>query len=133
MEIMNRAARMSMCQSLRAGVSTDMASSALLVAARDGDPKLGDVLMAHSASIASNNGQAIIETYRGGSADVLSVLLKADASTSKQPLEAGFQAATEVHDLNKRVVIRAASEKGHQRRVGRCPAGVGHTIRRRWA
>lgn len=106
MEIKNRAARNSMCQSLlKAGVSAETASSALLVAARDGDLKLGDILMEHGASISSNGGQAIIEACRGGSPEVLSVLLKSDPNTSKKTLEAGFQAATEVGDLNKRAVI----------------------------
>ncbi|POR39750.1 Ankyrin repeat domain-containing protein, chloroplastic [Tolypocladium paradoxum] len=106
MEIKNRGARNSMCQSLlKAGVSAETASSALLVAARDGDLKLGDILMEHGASISSNGGQAIIEACRGGSPEVLSVLLKSDPNTGKKTLEAGFQAATEVGDLNKRAVI----------------------------
>ncbi|KND87215.1 Ankyrin repeat domain-containing protein, chloroplastic [Tolypocladium ophioglossoides CBS 100239] len=106
MEIKNRAARNSMCQILlKAGVSAETASSALLIAARDGDLKLGDILMEHGASISSNGGQAIIEACRGGSPKVLSVLLKSDPNTSKKTLEAGFQAATEVGDLNKRAVI----------------------------
>ncbi|UNI16794.1 hypothetical protein JDV02_003197 [Purpureocillium takamizusanense] len=106
MEAKNRSARHDMCQSLlKAGVSAEAASSALLVAAREGDSRLGDLLMAHGASIANNGGQAIIESCRGGSPEVLAVLLKSDPSTSKATLEAGFQAATEVRDLNKRAVI----------------------------
>lgn len=106
MEAKNRSARQRMCQSLlKAGVSPEAASSALLVAARDGDSPLGDLLMAHGASIANNGGQAIVEACRGGSPEVLAVLLKSDPNTSKQTLEAGFQAATEVRDLNKRAVI----------------------------
>ncbi|KAG8426726.1 hypothetical protein J3459_007859 [Metarhizium acridum] len=106
MEVKNRTARHHMCKNLlRLGVSTETASSALLVAARDGDVNLGDLLMAHGASIATNNGQAIIEACRGGSAEILSVLLKQDGHTNKSIMEAGFQAATEVRDLSKRAVV----------------------------
>ncbi|KAK2594771.1 hypothetical protein QQS21_007518 [Conoideocrella luteorostrata] len=106
MDIKNRAARQRMCESLlKLGVSVDIASGALLVAARDGDVKLGDLLMAHGASIATNNGQAIIEACRGGSAEILSILLKQDGNVSKSTLEAGFQAATEVRDLSKRALV----------------------------
>ncbi|PHH62400.1 hypothetical protein CDD81_7196 [Ophiocordyceps australis] len=105
-ELKDRLVRYRMCQSLlKAGVSTDMASSALLVAARDGDLRLGDVLMAHGANISSNNGQAIIEACRNGSAEVLRVLLRADGKSNKKTLDSGFQAATEVSDLNKRAEI----------------------------
>ncbi|TWU77280.1 hypothetical protein ED733_003790 [Metarhizium rileyi] len=106
MEVTNRAARHRMCQNLlRLGVSTDTASSALLVAARDGDVELGGLLMAHGASIATNDGQAIVEACRGGSAEVLSVLLKLDEKIKKSTLEAAFQAATEIRDLSKRAVV----------------------------
>ncbi|KJK90835.1 hypothetical protein H633G_05310 [Metarhizium anisopliae BRIP 53284] len=106
MEVKNRTARHHMCKNLlRLGVSTETASIALLVAARDGDVNLGDLLMAHGASIATNNGQAIIEACRGGSAEVLSVLLKQDEHMNKSIMEAGFQAATEVRDLSKRAVV----------------------------
>lgn len=106
MEVKNRTARHHMCKSLlKLGVTTDTASSALLIAARDGDVKLGDLLMAHGASIATNNGQAVIEACRGGSAEVLSVLLKQDGHIKKSTLEAGFQAATEVRDQSKRALV----------------------------
>lgn len=105
-DIKNRAVRSSICQSLLAsGVSPVVASNALLIAARDGDLKLGDILMAHGASISSNNGQAIIEACRGGSVEVLKVLLRSEGSTEKTTLGKGFQAATEVRDLNKRAMI----------------------------
>jgi hypothetical protein len=106
MEAKNRKVRQRMCTSLlQLGVSADTASAALLVAARDGDVNLGDLLMAHGASIATNNGQAIIEACRAGSAEVLTVLLKQDGHLKKSTLEAGFQAATEVRDLSKRAVV----------------------------
>lgn len=106
MGIRNRATRHHMCESLlKLGVTTDAASSALLVAARDGDVNLGDLLMAHGASIATKNGQAIVEACRSGSAEVLSILLKQDGRIAKSTLQAGFQAATEVRDLSKRAVV----------------------------
>lgn len=106
MDVKNRTIRHRLCDSLlKAGVSTSMASSALLVAARDGDVKLGDLLMEHGASIANNDGQAIIEACRGGSAEVLKVLLKQDGNIKKSALESGFQAATEVRDLSKRAIV----------------------------
>ncbi|PHH69661.1 hypothetical protein CDD82_7615 [Ophiocordyceps australis] len=105
-EVKDRSLRYRMCQSLlKAGVSIEMASSALLVAARDGDLRLGDLLMAHGANISSNNGQAIIEACRNASTEVLRVLLRADVKSNKKTLDAGFQAATEVSDLNKRAEI----------------------------
>ncbi|KYK61350.1 ankyrin repeat containing protein [Drechmeria coniospora] len=106
MEVKSRSSRASMCQSLlTAGVSSDVASSALLIAARDGDVELGDLLVGHGANISSNNGRAIIEACRGGSPEVLGVLLKADPAINRDLLEAGFQAATEVGDLSKRAAI----------------------------
>ncbi|KHN98457.1 ankyrin repeat containing protein [Metarhizium album ARSEF 1941] len=106
MKAKNQTARHDMCKGLLTlGVSTATASSALLVAARDGDVKLGDLLMSHGASIATNNGQAIVEACRGGSADVLSVLLKQDGPVEKSTLDAAFQAATELGDLGKRAVV----------------------------
>ncbi|KAG6015388.1 hypothetical protein E4U54_003573 [Claviceps lovelessii] len=109
MEVKNRAARHRMCQSLlKFGVSDESASNALLIAARDGDVKLGDMLMAHGASITTNNGQAIVEACRAGSAEVLAILLKQDGPLPKHMLESGFQAATEVRDLSKRAVIFAS-------------------------
>lgn len=106
MEIKNRGARKSICELLLAsGVSAQIASAALLVAARDGDLSLGETLMQHGASISSNNGKAIIEASRGGSVEVLNVLLKSDTETSPKTLEEAFQGATEVRDLNKRAVI----------------------------
>lgn len=106
MNIKNRNTRHDICkQLLTAGVPADTASIALLVAARDGDVALGDVLMAHGANITSNNGQAIIEACRGGSIDVLKVLLKPDGKTAKKTLNEAFQAATEVRDLDKRAVV----------------------------
>ncbi|KAH6894546.1 hypothetical protein B0T10DRAFT_253846 [Thelonectria olida] len=98
--------RLSICTRLvKAGVSPSVSSQALLVAARDGDLQLGDILIAYGASISTNDGQAIIEACRGGSVDVLDVLLKSDLNAQKATLERGFQAATEVRDLNKRAMV----------------------------
>jgi ankyrin repeat protein len=106
LSIRDRAKRRRMCQDLlKYGVSKEVTSKALQVAARDGDRELGDLLIAHGASISSNNGQAIIEACRGGSAEVLEVLLRADGNTHKATLQKGFQAATEIGDLNKRAVV----------------------------
>lgn len=106
MDVKNRRARQSMCESLlRLGVSKEGASSALLVAARDGDVQLGDLLIAHGANITTNNGKAIIEACRGGSAELLSILLKQDGHVGDDTLEAGFQAATELRDLGKRAMV----------------------------
>ncbi|KAG5984381.1 hypothetical protein E4U55_005056 [Claviceps digitariae] len=103
-----RTARHRMCQSLlKLGVSHESASSALLIAARDGDVQLGDMLMAHGANIAKNDGQAIVEACRAGSAEVLAILLKQGDSLPKSTLESAFQASTEVRDLSKRAVIFA--------------------------
>ncbi|UZP41586.1 hypothetical protein NXS19_009402 [Fusarium pseudograminearum] len=106
MKITDWTCRLQICKRLaKAGITPQAASNALLVAARDGDLELGDVLIAYGASISTNGGQAIIEACRGGSVEVLDVLLKSNADTEKSTLERGFQAATEVGDLNKRAMI----------------------------
>ncbi|KAG5976072.1 hypothetical protein E4U56_002414 [Claviceps arundinis] len=106
MEVKEHTTRHCMCQSLlELGVYNDTASSALLVAARDGDAKLGKMLMAHGASVASDNGQAIVEACRGGSAEVLGVILEKDGNFQKSTLESGFEAATEVRDLSKKAAV----------------------------
>ncbi|RGP75084.1 ankyrin repeat domain-containing 17 [Fusarium longipes] len=106
MKITDWTCRLQICKHLaKAGVTTQAASNALLVAARDGDLELGDILIAYGASISTNGGQAIIEACRGGSVEVLDVLLKSNTDTEKSTLERGFQAATEVGDLNKRAMI----------------------------
>ncbi|RDA93977.1 hypothetical protein CP533_4991, partial [Ophiocordyceps camponoti-saundersi (nom. inval.)] len=103
----NREARGKMCQGLlAAGVSAEAASKALLFASRDADLDLCDMLVAQGAVNGSHGGQAVVEACRRGSAAVLRVLLKAFPNTDNQDmLKAGFQAATEVGDLNKRAVI----------------------------
>ncbi|KAF7554550.1 hypothetical protein G7Z17_g2825 [Cylindrodendrum hubeiense] len=106
MKITDWTPRLALCTRLaKAGVSPQIASNALLIAARDGDLELGDILIAHGASISTNDGQAIIEACRGGSVEVLDVLLKSDLNAQKATLERGFQAATEVRDLNKRAMV----------------------------
>ncbi|KAF4470130.1 Ankyrin repeat domain-containing 17 [Fusarium albosuccineum] len=106
MQITDWTPRLAICSRLaKVGVSPKTASDALLIAARDGDLELGDVLIAHGASISTNNGQAIIEACRGGSVEVLDVLLRSNVDTQQSTLERGFQAATEVGDLNKRAMV----------------------------
>ncbi|KAM0462020.1 hypothetical protein ACHAO4_001211 [Trichoderma viride] len=106
MDIKNRPNRNTLCQRLLAyEISPTAASNALLVAAREGDVKLGDILMSHGASMSQNNGQAVVEACRGGSVEVLKVLLGTDMTVNNTTLEEGFQAATEVGDLNKRAMI----------------------------
>ncbi|KAF9776662.1 hypothetical protein IL306_005129 [Fusarium sp. DS 682] len=106
MKITDWTVRLNICNRLaKSGVSSQAASNALLVAARNGDLELGDILIAHGASISTNGGQAIIEACRGGSVEVLDVLLKSNTDTHKVTLERGFQAATEVRDLNKRAMV----------------------------
>ncbi|CAM1503299.1 Fc.00g080750.m01.CDS01 [Cosmosporella sp. VM-42] len=98
--------RLAICRQLaKAGISSRVASDALLIASRDGDLQLGDVLITHGASISTNDGQAIIEACRGGSVEVLDVLLRSNLDAQKTTLERGFQAATEVGDLNKRAEL----------------------------
>jgi hypothetical protein len=106
MDVKNRPNRNTLCQRLLAyEISPTAASNALLVAAREGDVKLGDILMSHGASMSQNNGQAVVEACRGGSVEVLKVLLGTDLTVNNTTLEEGFQAATEVGDLNKRAMI----------------------------
>lgn len=104
--IQHRDLRYAMCKRLLgAGVSSEEASEALLVTAREGDARLSDELIAHGADISSTNGRAVIEACRGGSVDILDTLLKSSLDTEKLTLERGFQAATEIHDLNKRAAV----------------------------
>lgn len=106
MSVTDRAVRQRICRRLlMAGVSTETASNALLISSRDGDLELSDILMAHGANISSNNGQSVVEACRGGSVEVVEVLLRASGDLHQRTIERGFQAATEVADLNKRAVI----------------------------
>lgn len=90
---------------LKSGTSVTNTSAALLIAARDGDLPLGDILIAHGATISPKSPSPIIEACRHGSTSVLGVLLKASPATDVATLKRGFQAATEVGDLNKRAII----------------------------
>lgn len=106
MTIKDRKVRAKMCLTLLAtGISAESTSGALLIAARDGDRELGDVLIANGASIESNNGQGIVEACQWGSAETLGILLKADTNTSKETLLAGFDAATKVRNLDQRADV----------------------------
>ena len=105
-EIKSRGVRFSTCRLLLTnGVSSAVASNALLTAAREDDLDLCDALLAHGASVPDTNGRAVIEACRGGSVGILEVLLKSGVEPQKRILEQGFQAATEIRDLNKRAVI----------------------------
>lgn len=106
MGVRDGAIRRNLCSRLlKSGISTDIASNALLVAARDGDLDLGNILMAHGATVSSKNGQAIIEACRGGSVEAVEMLLRSEGMVERITLERSFQAATEVGDLNKRALI----------------------------
>ncbi|PFH60436.1 hypothetical protein XA68_10950 [Ophiocordyceps unilateralis] len=106
MAVQNNEVRGKMCRSLlAAGVSNDAASNALLFASRHADLELCHMLVARGAVKGSHGGQAVVEACRRGSAEVLSVLLEACPDDDEEMLKAGFQAATEVGDLNKRAII----------------------------
>ncbi|KAM0276941.1 hypothetical protein ACHAQH_006226 [Verticillium albo-atrum] len=86
---------------LRNGASGSVVSETLQAAAAEGDLVLGNILINHGVGV---DDQAIIEACRSGAAEVLGMLLNGN-EPSKQTLEQGFQAATEVGDLRKRAAI----------------------------
>lgn len=104
--ITDREKRREICSRiLKAGTAPTSTSAALLIAARDGDLPLGDILISHGATISPESPSPVVEACRHGSTSVLGVLLKASPTTDPTVLKRGFQAATEVGDLNKRAVI----------------------------
>ena len=113
-KVKDKPVRVEICTALlRAGVSENVASDALLAASGDGDTMLSQVLMRHGGSIRGHDGQAVVEACRSGSTDVLRILLGGRVAAKKSTLERGFQAATEVRDLAKRAeIFKILLEKG---------------------
>lgn len=102
----NKRQRSMSCNSLLlAGASGDVVSDALLAAATDGDVDFGTILVQNGGSVEHRDGQALIEACRSGAANVLEMLLAGNNQISQQTLQKGFQAATEISDLNKRAEI----------------------------
>lgn len=104
--IENRENRKSICELLlRAGATGPGVSDALLAAAGTGDLTLGKMLLDYGGSVDHQEGQAVVEACRAGSSDVLKMLLSSKSAIKKETLERGFQAATEVGDLNHRAAV----------------------------
>lgn len=102
----NKEHRRSICELLlRAGATGPTVSDALLAAAGTGDLSLGKMLLDYGGSVDHQEGQAVVEACRAGSSDVLKMLLSSKAAIKKETLERGFQAATEVGDLNHRAAV----------------------------
>ncbi|KAJ0114539.1 hypothetical protein J7T55_004783 [Diaporthe amygdali] len=105
-KIENKVIRKSICELLlRAGATGQVVSDALLAAAGTGDLTLGKLLLDHGGSVDHQEGQAVVEACRAGSPDVLKMLLSSKTAVKKETLERGFQAATEVGDLNHRAAV----------------------------
>jgi ankyrin repeat protein len=105
MKLQNRTSRLEICRLLlRASPSNEVISSALPVAAGEGDFVLGKLLVEAGATLAED-GQAIIEASRSGSADMLGMMLASKSLPSPETLDKAFQAATEVGDLKKRGAV----------------------------
>ena len=105
MRLQNRAPRLEICRLLiGAGPSTDAISAALPLAAGEGDFILGKLLVEAGATLA-DDGQAIIEASRSGSAEMLAMMLASKSIPSTGTLEKAFQAATDVGDLTKRGAV----------------------------
>jgi hypothetical protein len=104
--IENKEDRRSICELLlRAGATGPAVSEALLAAAGAGDLSFGRMLLEHGGSVDHQEGQAVVEACRAGSSDVLKMLLSEKTSIKMETLERGFQAATEVGDLNHRAAV----------------------------
>jgi ankyrin repeat protein len=104
--IENKEDRRSICELLlRAGAKGPAVSDALLAAAGTGDLSLGKMLLDYGGSVDHQEGQAVVEACRAGSSDVLKMLLSSKTAIKKETLERGFQAATEVGDLNHRAAV----------------------------
>ncbi|KAK0629601.1 hypothetical protein B0T17DRAFT_525932 [Bombardia bombarda] len=110
----NKEKRVAICKTLlKKGVSGHIVSDALVTASSDRDLALAAVLMDHGAAAEHREGQAILEACAAGASDVLEVLLTSKVVISRQLLEKGFQAATQVGNLNKRAaVFRLLLESG---------------------
>ncbi|KAI3393056.1 hypothetical protein diail_4795 [Diaporthe ilicicola] len=102
----NKDARKMICELLlKAGATGQVVSDALLAAAGTGDLTLGKMLLDYGGSVDHQEGQAVVEACRAGSPDVLKMLLSSKTAIKKETLERGFQAATEVGDLNHRAAV----------------------------
>ncbi|KAK8042523.1 2-5A-dependent ribonuclease [Apiospora phragmitis] len=102
----NRRQRSISCNSLlKAGASGEVVSDALLAAATDGDLELGTIIVQNGGSIEHKDGQAVVEACRSGAAGVLSMLLSGNGDIAQPVLRKGFQAATEISDLERRAEI----------------------------
>ena len=116
----DRRSRSASCSSLlQAGASGDVVSDALVTAASDRDLDFGSILVRGGGRAEHRDGQAVVEACRSGAADVLEMLLArkgdtkdaggkskdSDGKVSQPTLRKGFQAATEVGDLNRRAEI----------------------------
>ncbi|KAI6258469.1 hypothetical protein MCOR19_005122 [Pyricularia oryzae] len=101
---------------LKAGATGTAVSEALLQAAADADLTLVKILVDSGARIEYQDGQAVVEACRAGASEVLKMLFSgpsASNSFKKQTLLRGFQAATDVGDLQKRcAVFRLLLERG---------------------
>ncbi|KAK6828152.1 ankyrin repeat containing protein [Apiospora arundinis] len=102
----NRRQRSISCGSLlKAGASGEVVSDALLAAATDGDLELGTIIVQNGGSIDHKDGQAVVEACRSGATGVLGMLLSGEGHIAQQVLQKGFQAATEISDLERRAEI----------------------------
>ena len=125
----DRRSRSASCSSLlEAGAEGDVVSDALVAAASDRDLDFGSILVRGGGRAEHRDGQAVVEACRSGAADVLQMLLNGDAKEkdgdgkkkderdakiSQPTLRRGFQAATEVGDLNRRAdIFRLLLEAG---------------------
>lgn len=110
----NRRTRSISCRSLlSAGASGDVVSEALLAAATDGDLELGAILVQNGVDVDHKGGQAVVEACKAGAIEVLGMLLCENSKVTQTTLQRGFQAATELSDLNKRAeVFRLLLQQG---------------------
>lgn len=95
--------RIQICMTLiGAGVRGVMVSDALITAAAQADLGLAALLLENGADINGKGGQALIAACQTSSIDVLGVLLSNKQSLHADTLIRGFQAASELGDLEKR-------------------------------
>lgn len=98
---------------LKAGASGPLVSDALLIAASTGDIVLGTLLLNHGAPLDYREGQAVVEACRSGSLELLKLFLSAKRAVPPRTLDRGFQAATEVGNLQHRArVYRMLLDEG---------------------
>ncbi|KAL1862988.1 hypothetical protein VTK73DRAFT_6504 [Phialemonium thermophilum] len=114
LKVKSKEKRLGICEMLlRVGASRSVASKALLTAAADGDLPLVQLLLSHGASVEHRDGLAIIEACRSGSVEVLRLLLSKKPDVNKSILDKGFQAATDVGDLENRAhILRLLLQNG---------------------